>query len=81
MNSNGNAANSTSQIKTQPEIVSTRRTHTSTKDLTRLGSSLIVSIFGIYLRVRCDAPRCGVELNVNSLRSSSRDRKTVIPEL
>lgn len=81
MSSNGNDPSSTSQIKTQPEIVSTRRTHTSTKDRMRLGSSLIVSIFKFHLSVRCEAPRCGVELNVNSLRSSSRDRRTVIPEL
>src|SRR6266404_1458410 len=43
MSRNGNPGNRTSQIKTQPEIVSTRRVHTSTKDRTRLGSSLIFS--------------------------------------
>src|SRR5262245_4866485 len=31
-----------------------------------------------YLRVRCDAPRCGVELNVNIRRSLSRGRTIVM---
>ena len=39
------------------------------------------SVVETHLKVRCEAPRWGVELNVNSLKSSSRDRKMVIPEL
>lgn len=47
----------------------------------RFGRSPSVYFGEFYLRVRCDALRWGVELNVNSLSSSSRERRTVIPEL
>ena len=81
MSSNGSVASKTSQNRTQAEIVRARRNHTSTKN--RLGRARRSSFqfFSTHLSVRCDDPRCGVELNVNSLKSSARERKTVMPEL